>query len=129
VVRDELSADIDLLLNQSVSAEGLKQTQALSGHCQITDVGFFESGDRRRLVIRGEESNLAIEMSLATAEIHVMALNDEENKGAEDETATKLQDVAEAEHQYLHQRLRAELGREPTETELDEWLRQHTEGY
>ena len=129
VVRDELSADIDLLLNQSVSAEGLKQMQALSGHCQITDVGFFESGDRRRLVIRGEESNLAIEMSLATAEVHVMALNDEENKGAEDETATKLQDVAEDEHQYLHQRLRAELGREPTETELDEWLRQHTEGY
>lgn len=25
--------------------------------------------------------------------------------------------------------LRDELGREPTEEELDEWLRQHTEGY
>jgi hypothetical protein len=25
--------------------------------------------------------------------------------------------------------LRQELGREPTEEELDEWLRQHTEGY
>jgi hypothetical protein len=25
--------------------------------------------------------------------------------------------------------LRAELGREPTEAELDEWLRRHTEGY
>lgn len=128
-VSDEIRADIDLLLNQSPSAEGLKQMQAPPGHFRITDVGFFESGDRRRLVVSGEDSNVAIEMSLATAEIHVMTLNDEENKNAEDETANKLQDVAEGEHQYLHQRLRAELGREPTETELDEWLRQHTEGY
>ena len=40
-----------------------------------------------------------------------------------------LKDVAETEHEYLHERLRQELGREPTEEELDEWLRQHTEGY
>jgi hypothetical protein len=129
VVSDEIRADIDLLLNHGASAEGLKRMQAPPGHCQITDVTFFEAGDRRRLVVSGEENNLAIEMSLATAEVHVMTLNDEENKDAEDETATKLQDVAEDEHQYLRQRLQAELGREPTETELDEWLRQHTEGY
>jgi hypothetical protein len=129
VVSDEIRADIDLLLNHRASAEGLKRMQAPPGHCQITDVAFFESGDRRRLVVSGEESKLAIEMSLATAEVHVMTLNDEENKDAEDETAAKLQDVAEDEHQYLQQRLQAELGREPTETELDEWLRQHTEGY
>ena len=42
---------------------------------------------------------------------------------------TELGAVAENEHEYLHQRLREELGREPTEEELDEWLRQHTEGY
>lgn len=41
----------------------------------------------------------------------------------------KLEDVAQTEHEYLHQRLREDLGREPTEEELDEWLRQHTEGY
>jgi len=41
---------------------------------------------------------------------------------------TELGAVAETEHEYLHQRLRKELGREPTEDELDEWLRQHTEG-
>lgn len=41
----------------------------------------------------------------------------------------KLADVAQTEHNYLHQRLRDDLGREPTESELDEWLRQHTEGY
>lgn len=41
----------------------------------------------------------------------------------------ELQDVAETEHEYLHERLQQDLGREPTEEELDEWLRQHTEGY
>jgi hypothetical protein len=45
------------------------------------------------------------------------------------ENGDKLEQVAEIEHEYLHQRLREELGREPTEKELDEWLRQHTEGY
>ena len=53
-----------------------------------------------------------------------MSTND---KNAEDES--ELDQVAENEHEYLHQRLRQELGREPTEEELDEWLRQHTEGY
>jgi len=41
----------------------------------------------------------------------------------------ELEDVAENEHRYLHERLREDLGREPTEEELNEWLRQHTEGY
>jgi hypothetical protein len=40
-----------------------------------------------------------------------------------------LEDAAEHEREYLRQRLRAELGREPTEDELNEWLREHTEGY
>jgi hypothetical protein len=45
------------------------------------------------------------------------------------ENAHELEDVAETEHKYLHERLREELAREPTEEELNEWLRQHTEGY
>jgi hypothetical protein len=54
-----------------------------------------------------------------------MTLN---NDQPEDEAAS-LADVAQTEQEYLHERLRKELGREPTEEELDEWLRQHTEGY
>ena len=45
------------------------------------------------------------------------------------ENSPELEDVAETEHKYLHERLREELAREPTEEELNEWLRQHTEGY
>ncbi len=40
-----------------------------------------------------------------------------------------LEEAARTEQDYLRQRLREELQREPTEQELDEWLRRHTEGY
>jgi hypothetical protein len=40
-----------------------------------------------------------------------------------------LDEAARREHEYLEGRLREELGREPTEEELNEWLRRHTEGY
>lgn len=40
-----------------------------------------------------------------------------------------LDDAARGEREYVRRRLREELQREPTESELDEWLRQHTEGY
>ena len=46
-----------------------------------------------------------------------------------DDADSGLEDAARTERDYLRQRLREELGREPTEQELDEWLRQHTEGY
>ncbi|HUQ32019.1 MAG TPA: hypothetical protein VM095_07860 [Pyrinomonadaceae bacterium] len=46
-----------------------------------------------------------------------------------DEDDGSLGDAARSEREYVRQRLREELKREPTELELDEWLRQHTEGY
>ena len=56
-----------------------------------------------------------------------MSIENKPNESNEDKS--ELNRIAETEHAYLHQRLRDELGREPTEEELDEWLRQHTEGY
>jgi hypothetical protein len=62
-----------------------------------------------------------------------MPIDDEENKdsikaeGADGDD--KLEDIAQTEQEYLQERLREELGREPTEEELNEWQRQHTEGY
>ena len=50
---------------------------------------------------------------------------DNADKGSDD----SLDEAARNEGEYLRGRLRDELGREPTEAELDEWLRQHTEGY
>lgn len=47
----------------------------------------------------------------------------------DDAVDAPLDDAAQSERDYVRQRLREELKREPTEDELDEWLRQHTEGY
>jgi hypothetical protein len=47
----------------------------------------------------------------------------------ETEGSSELTDVVRKENEFLQQRLREEMGREPTPEELDEWLRQHTEGY
>ncbi|MFN2455082.1 MAG: hypothetical protein ABR577_12760 [Pyrinomonadaceae bacterium] len=52
-----------------------------------------------------------------------------ENTSPEQESDATLEDAAQHEQDYLRQRLRDELKREPTETELNDWLRQHTEGY
>ncbi len=129
-VRDQIKADLDLLLGTDSSKEKLSQFRLPPVECLIKDVGFFAAEERRRFLIHGEEQSLAIEMSLQTAEVHLMSVEDKEhqdNESASEET--KLEDVARTEHDYLHQRLRDDLGREPTEAELDEWLRQHTEGY
>jgi hypothetical protein len=127
--REQIKADIELLLSNG-SAEKLSLMKRPLNECQIKDVSFFAAGERRRLLVTCEQGSLAIETSLATAEVQVMSLEDEDNPPAGvTESEGKLEDVAQTEHDYLHQRLRADLGREPTEAELDEWLRQHTEGY
>ena len=40
-----------------------------------------------------------------------------------------LEDAAHDEREHARERLREESGREPTEEEVSEWLRQQTEGY
>jgi hypothetical protein len=125
-VKTEIKTDIELLLGNEAITENLQRLKPAPVQCQIKDVSFFVADDRRRLIIAGEEASLVIVTSLTTAEILVMPIESEGNKEAND---NKLEDVAQTEHEYLHQRLRDELGREPTEDELDEWLRQHTEGY
>ncbi len=53
-------------------------------------------------------------------------VEDAGNGGGED---SSLEDVARDEREYVRERLRAELNRDPTDEEIDEWLREHTEGY
>ena len=43
--------------------------------------------------------------------------------------AGTLEDTARREREYVRGRVREELGREPSEEEVDEWVREHTEGY
>lgn len=70
-LREQIKADIDLLLSGNVSQAGLKQLIQTHIESQITEVSFFESGEERRLIITGEEASLTVETSLTTAEIQV----------------------------------------------------------
>ena len=40
-----------------------------------------------------------------------------------------LEDAARDSQEVARASLRAELGREPNDTEIDDWLREHTESY
>ena len=125
--KDPIKADIDLLLGNDADVGKLLRLKPPPGQCLINDVGLFAAGEQRRWLITGDEDNLAIETSVATREVLVMTFDDaEKEKNGE---RIELADVAQGEHEYLHQRLREDLGREPTEEEVAEWLRQHTEGY
>ena len=54
---------------------------------------------------------------------------DEPSVGAPVGADDSLEDAAEHELDDMRARLREELGREPSEEELSDWLRRHTEGY
>ena len=69
--RSEIRADIDNLLAHKLHAEQLRHLTQLQVECVITEVYFFANEERRRLVVTGEEANLTIETSVATAEIRV----------------------------------------------------------
>ncbi|HEX8143229.1 MAG TPA: hypothetical protein VF553_11580 [Pyrinomonadaceae bacterium] len=71
---------------------------------------------------RGAEGKIAY---LMEAESPGSSAEQTPSEGADAE----LEDAARDEREYVRERLREELGREPTPEELDEWLRQHTEGY
>jgi Mlc titration factor MtfA (ptsG expression regulator) len=48
---------------------------------------------------------------------------------APDPIDSPLEETVREEREYVRRRLREELQREPTEDEVDDWLRRHTEGY
>jgi len=70
--KQQIKIDIDVLLNDG-APEGLFRLQLPPLPCQIKEVSFFASGERRRLLIAGEEANLTLETSLETAEVKVYA--------------------------------------------------------
>jgi hypothetical protein len=63
-----------------------------------------------------------------SASKHHLYLTDETPTPDDNDDAT-LDEAAREERKYVRRRLREEFQREPSEEEIDEWLRQHTEGY
>ena len=73
-IRAQIKADIDVLLGDNASVKGLLQIIEAPVDCLIKDISFYEQGDRRRLIVTGDEGSLGIETSLTTAEIQVYEL-------------------------------------------------------
>ncbi|HEX3560842.1 MAG TPA: hypothetical protein VHU19_16695 [Pyrinomonadaceae bacterium] len=67
--------------------------------------------------------------SLRTLSYHGAAGTTCTENGNDESGGDSLEDAALDEREHARQRLREELGREPTEGEINEWLRQQTEGY
>ena len=57
------------------------------------------------------------------------SFSSEEEAPEPEQGDASLDDAAKGEREYVRRRLRDETGREPSEEEVDEWLRRHTEGY
>ena len=67
--REQIKSDVELLLGGNNLPAALLKMKLTPAECQIEEVGFFARAEERRLLITGPETELAVETSLATAEI------------------------------------------------------------
>ncbi len=68
----ELLHDIERLNQDDLT--GLARVNQAPVECLIREVSFYASGDGRRVLLEGEDESIAIESSLASGEIHVLAI-------------------------------------------------------
>jgi hypothetical protein len=82
--------------------------------------------------ITGQDSD-GYGVAMWVCAIRAAASNDPSEEGTTpspgDNPDSGLEEVARREREYVRRRLRGELKRAPTEEEMDEWLRQQTEGH
>ena len=125
--KSSLSVDIDSLLREGRSVGKLAIMTTAPIECLIQSVDFLTWENSRRLVLTCDEGAIVIESSLDNGEFRIMSPNNDYVTEGNQETG--LNDVVQTEQEFVRQKLREELGREPTEEELNEWLREHTESY
>lgn len=128
LTKNELREDIDSLLNEERADALLKRMTAAPNGSLLLGVDLFVRETSQRLILTFEGESIVIETSLDTREIKIMTSDNKDQAHARNQD-TGLADAVQAEHDFVLQRLREELGREPTEEEINEWLREHTEGY
>jgi len=119
--KSELQTHVDAVLQQRAH-DGSSLFNSLPNASPIQSVDFFVRENSRRLLIACEEGNIVVETSLDSGEVLVMETPNDDNQN-------ELANVASDEREFVKQTLAAELGREPTDEELNEWLREHTESY
>lgn len=87
--------------------------------------------ERVAIQISGAYTQRLTNAGLTKHAVQYQAAQDEadDDDGPEGTGDNSLEDIAQDEREIPRERLREQLGREPTGEEIDEWLRQQTEGY
>ena len=122
--KTELQTHVDAALQQRAH-EGSSLFNLLPNASPIQSVDFFVRENSRRLLIACEQVSIVVETSMDSGEVLVMETPTDDS----DDNQNELANVASDEREFVKQTLAAELGREPTDEELNEWLREHTESY
>jgi len=124
-IKDDLKRDIDQALQETNTTSFIRlMSSPNASPIQIVD--FFVRENSRQLVLTCASGSIVIETSLDTREVKIMGT---EAKQSETGASNELKQVAREEEEFIKQTLKENLGREPTEDEVSEWLREHTEGY
>jgi len=122
--KTELQTQVDAALQQRAH-DHKSLFNTLPKASPIQSVEFFVRENSRRLLIACEQGSIVVETSMDSGEVRVMETPTDDS----DDNQNELANVASDEREFVRQTLTAELGREPTEEELNEWLREHTESY
>ncbi|MFN2533053.1 MAG: hypothetical protein ABR555_17350 [Pyrinomonadaceae bacterium] len=118
--RSEIRSDIDALLKFGGTPQ-LRQLTAAVEQFEINRVELLEFAQKKRIEISGESSSIVFEADAGTGEVAIM--------GGEENAETELTGAVQAEMDFLRTQMKEQLGREPSDEELNEWLREHTESY
>jgi hypothetical protein len=118
----ELRADVDNLLHCPTTE--LNRMTAVKSPSPIQDVGFLMNEDSRRVLLTFDSGSILVETSVTTREIRVTEVD-----GTSEALSPELVELAEQEEEFISHRLEKERGRTPTEDEVNEWIREHTESY
>ena len=115
--KKEIQTEVDHLLAGYTSGD-LQFVKTSKISVPITEVSFFKNSEGRRINIDCERGSVIIETSIHKGEVRIMTNDDSE-----------LAETVREEAEFLREKLREQFGREPTDEELNEWLREHTESY
>jgi hypothetical protein len=124
-LKEELKNDIERALQDpnSINFFRLKRSPNSS---PIQSVDFFVRENSRQLVLTCTSGSVVVETSIDSREVTIMGTD--ANQG-EESASNELTEVARDEEKFVRETLAKELGREPTEDEVSDWLREHTESY
>ncbi|HEX6730522.1 MAG TPA: hypothetical protein VF074_10945, partial [Pyrinomonadaceae bacterium] len=124
-LKEELKSDVDRAFKDPNSPSFIR-LQPSPDLSPIQSVDFFVRENSRQLVLTCMLGSVVVETSLDTREVTIMGAD---AKQSAESASNELSEVARDEQEFVRQTLEQKLGREPTEEEVNEWLREHTESY